>query len=1208
MKLPRASVILAIVAASILSSVLLGIFLLPRLIDSRFVREKISSELQEKINGGVTLGKIAFRWLPRPVVRLEKTEIVFDDRTRGSIQRTEIYPSVFSLLRGRVILDRAVMHAPMLRIHLAAPAEKEIDLEELEKQMHSALVRLARHYPATRIDASDGSAEINIGDQPPLSFEDVAIQAVASAGELRFKLSGRSNLCERATIEGNVSPDTLAARLAIAVQRLRIKESLALLPLPITAYAGEGEASFSVKMAAVGLRRGKATIDGSLAPFVVVRQGETATIEAKRVKGEIDYGDEVFDIRLEQLELGSPRLEASGELKMRSGLLSALLEVRNADIAEVSRVASRLVDDPDRVERIMRYIPAGRIPELSFQSAGRSLAELVRKENVSIRGSLQNGKVVLPLPDLELQNVSGSVRVADGMLEATAVTATLGATKGWDGKLRLGLDGATAPFRLDISLHTSVPQVHSILLKVVSDEQGRGELLKLRKLEGELSGRLILGERLNALSPVVIVSSANASFNYEPLPFPILIRSGRLEYDQKTIKVENTQGSIGLSNFAGLGITLRRDGSRQIKLESRQMLLDLQQADAWLRRTKARSYFEKLQSVRGQVELSNVALSGAYDHPPGWTFSAAGRLRELEVMHEDYPGPVVLKRGKFDINEAGMRFSDAAANVSDASLSGGGYFEYAHAGRRRIEATGTANLGPQMTQWASRRIELPEEFHLRAPLSVFAERLAWHEGRDISFLGRLTVTGGPQVALELAKRPQALAIQHLSIDDGRRRSRIALQLDGDKADLSFSGEMSSQTIDKIFASFPMKNGSLSGDIQVRATLVDPIRVFADGHLNGNNLRVPIGAERVLVERFSIAASGETVQVRSADVLWDKSRLKLSGKLTGAGEFLRLDLDAAAETLDWEELQRSFRGKTVPQRTNSSARITIPNVQGTIRLKADRFRFEGFDVSPIDTTVAIARAGVRTEIKRGVFCGIDTTGWIEFTAKETRLDLQFSATDAQLEPTTICLTKQQNQITGTYSLAARIRGGGGREPLASTLNGAFQVTARDGEFLRSPGIDATFDYLNATGDFKVPFPDLDRERFPYRFVDVKGRIEGTMLIGDEVNVNSSLINLSGQGRVDLERKQIDGKGLIAVLKPMDDVISRIPVISSIVGGSLVGIPVRVTGSVERPDITYLSPADVGAELLNMPLRILGMPLAAIRLFTPSAELLDKDSAK
>jgi hypothetical protein len=75
-----------------------------------------------------------------------------------------------------------------------------------------------------------------------------------------------------------------------------------------------------------------------------------------------------------------------------------------------------------------------------------------------------------------------------------------------------------------------------------------------------------------------------------------------------------------------------------------------------------------------------------------------------------------------------------------------------------------------------------------------------------------------------------------------------------------------------------------------------------------------------------------------------------------------------------------------------------------------------------------------------------------------------------------------------------------------------------------------------------------------------------------------------------------------------VISRLPLISSILGGSLLAIPVRVTGSLERPDVTYLSPADVGTELLDLPLRILGMPIGAMRLFTPGGDSSDQNNPK
>jgi AsmA-like protein len=1206
MKLPRPVVLISALAAPVLISVLFGIFLLPRLLDSRLIREKISSRLVEKIAGSVTLGKVVLLWFPRPNLVIENAELTFDNTIQGSIRSARIYPSIFHLFTGRLVVRRALLEQPKIRIFLPTISEKPFDLDELEKQIRSVLGRLTTDLPAPRIDVSNGSAEIRIGDKLPVTLEDIGVQTVASPAELRFELSARSNLCEHARIEGKISPDNLTSRLDIGVQGLKVRESLSFLPLEISEYARNGEANFDVKMTSVGLRSVKASIDGSAGPFIFSRHGSTATVEAKRLRGGITYEGDIFHVNVEQLELGSPRLQASGELKIQSGTLSTRIKLRNVDIAEVSQVALQFVDDTERVKRIIRYILAGTIPEINFQSAGHSLAEMAWSKNVSVSGSMHNGKIFLPGPNLEFQNVAGSVRISAGILEASGVSASIGASKGWNGKFLLGLEDKAAPFRLDISLRTSAPELHSVLLKVIRDQAFRAELLKVRDVKGDLSGRLILGERLNAILPVVAISSANFSISYAPIPFPITIRAGRLNYDQKVIRLENVQGAIGLSTFEGLGVIVHHDESRQLKVDSKQMSLDLHQADALLRSFKdSQLYFEKLQSVRGQVELRNFTLSGIYDHPSEWTFAGAGRLDQVRITHADYPDRITLSRGKFDMNQGQITFSDAAAAMSDASLSGSGYFYYGKVRPWQLETRGVASIGAQMTEWFSRYVELPEELNLRSPLRVAAEHLAWQAGGDISFLGQVTVADGPQLSLELVKQPHALALHHLTIDDGGRRARMTLQLAKDNLDLSFSGELTQRTIDKIFIAFPMKGSSLRGDIRGSVALGDAIRVSARGQLSGNNLLIPFGTDRALIEKFDIEASGESVQVRSADLVWSKSRLAVSGKITGAKDFLRLDLDVTGERLDWEELERWFGRE---RRQKSSGAISIPDVEGTIRLKTDRFTFEGLDVSRVETTVAISPTAINTEINRGIVCGINTTGRIEFADKDMRLDLLLSARNAPLQPTTTCLTQQQNDVTGTYSLEARITGRGDREHLPSSLKGDFQLTAENGQFVRSPGIDATFDYLNATGDFKVAFPDLDRETFPYRFVGVKGRIEGKTLLGDEVNVNSSLLNLSGAGKVDLERKQIDGKGLIAVLKPVDEVISRIPVIRSIVSGSLLGIPVRITGSIERPDVTYLSPADVGAELLNIPLRILGVPLEAIRVFTPSGGTTDKNITK
>jgi hypothetical protein len=317
----------------------------------------------------------------------------------------------------------------------------------------------------------------------------------------------------------------------------------------------------------------------------------------------------------------------------------------------------------------------------------------------------------------------------------------------------------------------------------------------------------------------------------------------------------------------------------------------------------------------------------------------------------------------------------------------------------------------------------------------------------------------------------------------------------------------------------------------------------------------------------------------------------------------VNLDVIGDQLDWQQLEQSFGGLANQRQQNETGVLSIPALEGAIRFKVERVTFERFNASAIEGTADISPAAIRTTLQHALVCGITTTGRVDVAGQDIAVDLRLAATNAQLEPATTCLSNRQNDIRGTYSLTARLSGHGRRDQLRSALKGDFQLAARDGEFVRSPGVDATFDYLNSTGDFKVAFPDLDRETFPYHFVGIKGRLERNLLIGDEVSVESSSLNLSGQGQVDLERMEIDGKALIAVLKPIDQVISRIPGFGSMFGGTLVGIPVRVSGSLEHPDVSYLSAADIGGELLNIPLRILGLPLGAMRLFTPSGRPSD-----
>ena len=306
---------------------------------------------------------------------------------------------------------------------------------------------------------------------------------------------------------------------------------------------------------------------------------------------------------------------------------------------------------------------------------------------------------------------------------------------------------------------------------------------------------------------------------------------------------------------------------------------------------------------------------------------------------------------------------------------------------------------------------------------------------------------------------------------------------------------------------------------------------------------------------------------------------------------------------WEELSEIIESGNNRQSNEGILGIALPPLEGTVRLKADSFTFAGFSWNALQATASLSQDEFRGTIERGEVCGIGTVGKVDFVNRELGLDLSLSATGGQLEPTSLCLTGNKHAVSGSYSLRAHVSGRGTPENVRRTLLGQFEFSARDGQFAPEPTTDspleAAFDFLNRTGHFDVAFPDLDRESFPFRSISIRGYVEGLTLVKDEFIIQSSLATITGNGKIDLEHQQIDARGLVSVRIPGAGIVRRIPIFGSILDpSSLLGIPVRVTGSFEQPEVSYLSPADVGAQLLNIPMKVFGLPLEAIRLFTPN----------
>jgi hypothetical protein len=173
------------------------------------------------------------------------------------------------------------------------------------------------------------------------------------------------------------------------------------------------------------------------------------------------------------------------------------------------------------------------------------------------------------------------------------------------------------------------------------------------------------------------------------------------------------------------------------------------------------------------------------------------------------------------------------------------------------------------------------------------------------------------------------------------------------------------------------------------------------------------------------------------------------------------------------------------------------------------------------------------------------------------------------------------MTGTFDLDGSVTGEGAKGTLSDNLTGPWKFTADNGRIYQYSLIAKILAFLNLAEIFRGQTPDLLDEGFAYKTITANGEVKGSDFV--------------------LNEAVIDGASMkIVILKTVDFIIGKIPVIREILGGNLITIPVRVTGDFNDPDIFYMNPVDIGSELLGIMKNTLNLPGKIIKPFIPEEQ--------
>ena len=1177
-------------------------FSVPKFISSEVAKKKVNAYFFEKTGGSLASQQSDIHLFPLPHIVLRQVSISIPDKATGLVQSIDIYPDLWSLIRGDVKFSRLSFESPRFTLAISEKMGKT-SLEEIEEKMRSFVHVLNSLAPALLMTVQEGKLDLTKADHVAFSFDTIQSKLSTSGKSLNISLTCTSSLWDTLSLNSSLRAENLQSSGTVQMKNFRPHALLLQLFPEIGKHAGNSGADFSVKFHALGLREIRAEAESSIPNMVFIRGKNQVEIKGLNLKGAIEIDPGRVSVILSEFNGTLPELKMSGKyiLDRTSGITDIDVEGKAIDVQSARTSALALGGDIPVIRSIFDIVLGGRIPVLHFHTGGKSPDNLGQLENIQISGNIFGGDIYIRAKDLHFQNVTGDVVVAKGILEAKNVEAAIENHRGSKGMVRIGLKGRDAPFHLDMWVKADAGQLPSFLRQkhLIANEAVLREMDRLSDTHGSVLGKLILGDRLDAIHAVVDVSNIDLTTRYEPLPFPLMIAGGQVFFDEKRIKITNMNASLGSSSFNNVTAGISLDDKADFEISDGQMKLSADELYPWITSSeKMKPVLREVPSIQGAIAVSSVSLKGPLYHPKDWQYLVNGELNKVAIDSAFFPGKAEESSGTFRITHDELFLKDMRTRMLDGLFTVSGTVTEFPSNIRKLDLSLQGEAGPKVTAWMSGLVKLSPEMFLRAPLSITASHLVWDKEAKADFDGRLVFGRETQVSLRLTKTPDVLSVHEMSVKDRESNVTASIVLSKKTIDSTFKGILTSQTLQTIFAQNTFSGSSLRGDFRSHIILNDPKQSVAEGAIEGKNIPVPWKYDiPLVVQSISLESRGKNIFVDSSQFSIGENQFSVKGVLDNSQALFSVDMDLSSDGFDWETIEK-IDGKTKKAEGNTQT-ISFEDIplKGSLRMQLGYLKYRQFRWEPFHADVSFEGKTVHVRSEKAALCGISTTGDVEITAQGAELTVTLAAKNLELEPTILCISDKRVDITGKFDMKADIKAKGKLDTIAKSLNGSFTVSSEKGKIYKSQALDETLDLVNKTENVKGTLPDLDKTKIDYRTFTANGTIKEYMVNVEQATLDALSFGILAQGQVDLYNETIDLNALVAPVNFAQGIVGKIPVLGKILGGSLVSIPVKISGKLSDPEVTFLSPSAIGSAFIGIMERTIKLPITIIEPVLP-----------
>ncbi len=1229
---------LLIVAFMVVSPILLS-----GAIEKFHIRNRAEEAIEKLTGGEASLGNVTAAIFPTPHMVVSQSHVSIPDKLQLEVKRIDIYPRLLYLLQGKLLLSTLTFEKA--RIKMVIPRKTNHHYKPLNLKSFKIPTIWFALPPLKNLSLRDClvSLHTSLRRKPFLVLSPINLSASLNHNRLKLKLRVQTNHGEEIWSKGEGDLFLNRAQVKLEVTNLQPHLWLRELGAPLPREFRKGMLNLNLLLRKTGER---ITVEGVTSiPSLTFKTKDTpkeVTVSLPKAAGKWERYKEGWNLELSEVRLKYPpavlRVTASSFKTKRKR--EAKIEV-NASTLDLGALREWLRQVPPvyhYLHNLFDVVHGGTAKNLRVGFKGKRFSDISNIRLLTIDGKVENALVMIPKVKLPVKEVRGTLHMENATLTGTGIggrflSSTIVENCGFS-LLSLKVKNNMHPFHIHLEAHgdNMLQDLMPVLKRVIHDQAIIKELNRM-EVKGSASLHLFLGDYLERLHADARTRDLQGVVKYQAIPFPVELEGGEGGFHNGTIYWKGVKAKIGNTKVEALtGSLFPLSHNPGLSIKELRASLEMEELRYWLNRYPVlRPYTSIFPSTKGNLQVESCTLEGPLLTPRRWRFIAKTVPHNLNFTFTLLPFPVTLNGGLLTLTRQRLVMERVTATGGGSRMMLSGWVKNYIGTPTEAEVSYSGKMGKPLYLFLARLSQAPKPLWLNTPFNTTG-KWRWKGGPDHALKAEARWPSGELATVDLSSSQRGIRVKEASIASRGDlfKARVTMPFDSaERVEVGFTGKVNYRDLENVFVDhgFLAPGGFVVGrDFYTTIDLHNPKKSSFKGDLKVKNARL----NGYFIRDLQALGTPTGLQVNHAYFSYGGGNWNATATLTLSqplhlsgmveGPLLRIaagEPPAAAEKGEGRA-EGPEAEKTAP--TPSPLARYLASLEGTVSLKIGRVEYGNYTVKGFAGTLSILgeESGVEVRIRKGEICSIPITGRVKIPVEnhgQSTYQLHIAKRklpeeeQPRFEKVIPCLfpglEKREPLIEGPFRVWGEIkaRDVGDGEPL-NHLSGYLRVKSTPKERLglihKFSLTSKLLDILNPL-DMAKNLPKLTVQGIPYSKLLVKIEFEGETWPIQEMTLDGPALKIVATGKLKKGGREIDATILVGMLKTVSRILKNIPLVNTVVKhvltgkhGSILSIPVQVSGPIEDPLVVPLSPTAVGSEVFGIVKRTLKLP---VKLLSP-----------